>query len=141
MTNTARGEFTLDWQPEPPFDEAPGAALGRVTVTKDWTGDMSGTSVAHLITAMSPVPDSAGYVASERMDVTLGGRAGTFVLQHAAISSATGGQDLTVIVVPDTGTDDLTGITGTLAVTIEGRDRPTDRGGRHLYTFSYDLPA
>lgn len=110
-------------------------------MTKDWTGDMTGSSVAHLITAMSPVRDSAGYVAAERMDVTLGGRSGTFVLQHAAVSSAAGGQDLTVVVVPDTGTGDLAGITGSLAVTVEGRDRPTDRGGRHVYTFTYDLPA
>lgn len=140
MDRVARGEFFLDWNPEAPFDDAAGASLSRVTVTKSWSGDIVGSSVAHLLTAMSPVKGSAGYVAVERMDVTIEGRTGTFVLQHCATSAVRGDQVLTVTVVPDTGTEDLRGIVGRLAVTVQGRESPTDRGGRHLYEFTYGLP-
>jgi hypothetical protein len=139
MTQVAKGEFTLDWAQEPPFDDAPGASMSRVTVTKSWTGDITGSSVAHLLTAMSPVTASAGYVAIERMGVSLAGREGTFVLQHSAISSAERGQQIEITVVPDTGTDGLKAITGRLNVTVEGRENPTEAGGRHLYEFTYDL--
>ncbi len=133
MTHTAEGEFTLHWGEEPAFDDAPGARLHRVTVTKDWTGDITGSSVAHLITAMSPVTDSAGYVGIERLDVSVAGRTGTMVVQHSAISSAQGRRDLVVQTLPDTATGELEGIQGLMKVTIT-EDR------RHLYTFTYDLP-
>jgi len=139
VTSVARGEFFLDWRPDPPFDEAPGGSLSRVTVTKEWTGDIVGTSTAHLLTAMSPVRNSGGYVAVERMDVSIGGRSGTFILQHSAISAAGGEAELSVTVVPDTGTGELASLAGSLTVTVVGRDNPTDRGGRHLYEMSYDL--
>lgn len=77
---------------------------------------------------MMPATQCAAYVAIERVNARLGGRRGTFVLQHTA-TSTTAGQKLVVAVVPGSGTGQFAGITGTM--TIEGRS------GSHTYTFDY----
>jgi hypothetical protein len=67
----------------------------------------------------------------EKVTGTLAGRAGTFVLQHSGTMTR-GVQQLTVTVVPDSGTGALAGLSGTMTVRIEG--------GKHSYEFTYELP-
>jgi hypothetical protein len=127
---TATGHFELVWDEEPAYDDAKGAALAKVTLTKEFHGDIVGTSSTQLIKAMSERDDSAGYVAIERVTGSLHGRSGTFVLQHSALMDR-GKGDLRIVVVPDTATGDLTGLRGGVHIDI------TD--GMHKYTFDYTL--
>jgi len=132
MTSRARAPFILDsWDPET-IEDGPGAALGRVRITKTFSGDIEGTSVVEMLTAVSTVEGSAAYVAFERVTGTLAGRSGTFVLHHTATSSA-GEQSGSWTVVPDSATGDLTGLSGKGDITI-GPD------GAHTFLLDYDLP-
>ena len=65
------------------------------------------------------VEGSAAYVALEVVSGTLAGRRGSFVLQHT--DEIDGTPSLTVSVVPDSGTDQLTGLAGKMAIIIEGK--------------------
>jgi len=78
------------------------------------------------------VAGSAAYVAIEKVTGVLGGRRGTFVLAHRGTMTRGEGA-LEVTVVPDSGTDELTGLAGTLAITI--------RDGKHFYDLDYTLGA
>jgi hypothetical protein len=126
------GTFTLDsWEPEP-IDDGPGAALGRVRITKTFSGELVGTSTVEMLTAVSGVEGSAAYVAFERIFATLGDRSGSFVLHHSATSSAAG-QVASWTVVPDSGAGDLVGITGSAAIDVA-------EDGTHTFTLDYALP-
>lgn len=105
-------------------------AIGRMSIDKTFTGDLSATSQGEMLSARSPVQGSAGYVAIEQVKGKLGGKEGTFVLQHFGTMSGKG-QSLTLEVVPDSGTGDLSGLTGTMAINIEN--------GQHFYEFEYRL--
>lgn len=131
MTNQATGTFKLTWDEHPAYDKAEGATLGRATVTKQFQGDLVGDSVAELTKAMTDVPESAGYVAIERFIGTLHGRQGSFVLQHSAIMDR-GKGTLTIQIVPDSGTGELTGIRGTMHV---------DVAAGHKWTLDYSFEA
>jgi uncharacterized protein DUF3224 len=98
---------------------------------KQFHGDLEGTSKVQMLTAMTDVKGSAGYVAIERVTGTLHGHTGSFVLQHSG-SSNRGATQLSITVVPDSGTGQLVGITGKMTITI------TD--GKHSYDFEYTLP-
>ncbi len=102
-----------------------------MSLDKVFSGDLQGTSEGEMLTAGSPAKGSAGYVAIERVSGTLDGRTGTFVLQHSGTMNR-GALELSVRVVPDSGTDGLAGIAGTLDIQIVD--------GKHLYTFDYALP-
>ncbi|TDD28665.1 DUF3224 domain-containing protein [Nonomuraea terrae] len=129
---TAKGTFeTAGWTRQPPFDDRDGVTLGVVTLTKTFEGDLAGTSVVTMMVATTPVEDSRSYVALERVEGTLDGRAGGFVVQHNAVSDR-GGQSLRVSVVPDSATGELRGLRGELDITI-------DPDGTHHYTFDYTL--
>ena len=84
-----------------------------------------------MLTAMTAVTGSAGYVAIERVAGTLNGRRGTFVLQHTGTMTR-GEQELSIMVVPDSGTDQLTGLVGRMTITIKDTT--------HSYDFEYTLP-
>ena len=130
----ATGTFDVKLTPQPadPPTPAEGAPLGRLTIDKRFHGDLEGTSTGEMLTAGSPtVKNSAGYVAVERVSGTLNGKLGTFALQHSGVMTRGEGK-LTITVVPDSGTGDLTGISGSMAIDITG--------GRHLYTLEYTLP-
>ncbi len=130
MTN-AQGTFEVKAERQPPYDVNEGAALGRTSIHKVFRGDLTGESSVEMLSAGSlTVKGSAGYVAIERVVGTIGGRAGTFVLQHSGTMKR-GQASLVVTVVPDTGTGALVGITG--AMTIDIVD------GEHRYTFAYEL--
>ena len=132
MTARASGTFEVTLTPQPADDYADGAALGRLTIDKQFRGDLEGTSKGQMLSGMSGVKGSAGYVAIERVSGTLAGRRGTFILQHLGTMDR-GAPTLTVRVVPDSGTDQLTGLTGTMTIDVAE--------GRHGYTFTYTLPA
>jgi hypothetical protein len=131
---SAIGDFTVKVTPDGDVDKAQGAALGRMTLDKQFTGDLTGTSKGQMLTAMTEVKGSAGYVAIERVTGTLQGHSGSFVLQHFATMSAASGPQQSITVVPDSGTGQLVGIAGQMLIKIA-----TD--GKHSYEFEYKLPA
>ncbi len=129
----ASGAFDVTITPAPADDHSDGGALGRMTVDKVYHGDLEGRAVAQMLTGMSPTEKTSGvYVAVERVTATLNGRKGAFILHHTGIMDR-GAQNLKITVVPDSGTDQLTGITGTMMIDI--------KDGKHFYTFDYTLPA
>lgn len=130
MTTHAVATFTLDSWDQEPWDEAEGATLARARVTKTFSGDVEGTSVAELLLCTAG-EGSAVYVGLERIVGLLHGRAGTFVLHHTAI--ATGGEQAgSWTVAPESGTDELWGLRGDATISI-------DAGGGHAFTLDYDL--
>ena len=126
-----RGPFEVKLTPQPADDREAAAFLGRLNIDKQFHGPLEATSVGQMIAARGGKPESAGYVAIERVTGTLDGRAGSFILQHSGHSSPEG-QSLAVNVVADSGTDALTGLTGTMAIIIEA-------DGKHVYEFDYTL--
>jgi hypothetical protein len=132
VTMRARGTFEVKLTPQAPDDNTADSALGRLTTVKQFQGDLEGSSRGQMLTAMTPTEGSAGYVAIERVRGTLQGRAGTFVLQHSG-TMARGKQQLTIAVVPDSGTGKLLGLAGQMVITIAD--------GKHSYEFEYTLPA
>ncbi len=131
MSQTAAGSFDVDLKPQAPA-EGDASNVGRMTINKTFHGDLSATSVGQMLAFMTMTPGSAGYVAMERVTGTLAGRTGAFTLQHTG-SMNRGEPSLSVTVVPDSGTEGLTGLTGTMQIDA--------RAEGHRYTFDYALPA
>ena len=128
VTLHASGTFDVKLTPQATDDS--GAPLGRMSIDKQFHGDLEGTSKGEMLSAITAVKGSAGYVAIERFSGTLHGRRGTFVLQHNGIMTR-GAPDLTITVVPDSGTDQLVGIAGKMGIEI--------KDGKHFYDFEYTL--
>ena len=126
---TARGPMDVTTEAEPPFLAQDGLTLNRNVVRKEFSGDMVGTSEAQMIAAFTSTPGSAGYVAIEHFTGSVGGKSGSFVLQHSGVMNK-GDAQLTVTIVPDSGTGDLAGISGTL-------DIDNDEG-QHSYVLDYE---
>jgi len=131
MATHARGTFEVKLTPQPPEDKAEDASLGRMIIDKKFHGDLEATSKGQMLTTGTALKVSAGYVAIEKVTGTLHGRTGTFVLQHSGTITR-GHSQLTVTVVPDSGTGQLAGIAGKMMIIV------TD--GRHSYAFEYTLP-
>ena len=123
----ATGTFDVKLTPVGP----PDAPIGGMAIAKTFHGDLDGTSTGQMLAVRTPVKGSAGYVAMERVTATLAGRHGTFALQHSG-SMDKGAQSLSVTVVPDSGTEGLSGLTGSMEIKIES--------GQHFYIFRYSLP-
>ncbi len=123
----ARGPFDVKITPrsglEPP--------LARMSIEKRYRGDLEAEGLGEMMSAATEVAGSAGYVAIERVTGTLGGRRGSFVLQHSGAMNR-GEPSLSIAVVPDSGTDELSGLSGRLAIEIR-------EGGAHFYDFEYEL--
>lgn len=130
MTTRANGTFEVQLNPQGPQDKAEGATLGRMSIDKQFHGDLEAVSKGEMLSAMTDVMGSAGYVAIERVTGTLRGKAGAFVLQHTG-TMARGAQQLTVSVVPDSGSGQLAGLIGTMTIDIVD--------GKHFYDFAYTL--
>ena len=127
----ARGPLGVATEAEPPFLEQDGNKLIRTIVRKDFSGDMIGTSESQMVAAYTGTPGSAGYVAIEHFTGSVEGKSGSFVFQHSGVM-AKGDAELFVMIVPDSGTGELTGISGTLEIdNIEGK---------HSYVLEYELP-
>jgi len=124
---TAAGPFEVQLTPQPPGDDA---VLGRFALDKEFLGDLTGTSKGQMLAFGSTVKGSAGYVAMEYVTGSLSGRQGTFVLQHSG-SMTRGSGELVITVVPDSGTDALVGLSGTMRIEIAD--------GKHSYVFDYSL--
>jgi hypothetical protein len=131
LSATAKGSFTVDMKPLAEPTSAEGVALGRMALNKQFQGDLVAVGVGEMLTALTPVKGSAGYVAIERVTGTLHGRAGSFVFQHSGTMDQ-GAQQLSIAVVPGSGTGALSGISGTFKLSIVD--------GKHLYEFVYSLP-
>jgi hypothetical protein len=127
----AKGSFTVQVKPVIEPSVADGVSLGRMSIDKQFEGDLVGTGKGEMLSALTPVKGSAGYVAIERVTGALHGRAGSFVFQHTGTMDQ-GAQSLSITVVPGSGTGALAGISGRFNLTIVD--------GKHLYEFSYALP-
>jgi uncharacterized protein DUF3224 len=104
--------------------------LGRMTLDKQFHGDLEATSKGQMLTGATAVQGSGVYVAVEKVTGTLHGRRGTFLLHHTGIMHRNTPQ-LSVTVVPDSGTEDLTGLSGKMTINIAD--------GKHSYAFEYNL--
>lgn len=122
----AGGTFDVTLTPQPAGEDS----LGRMTIDKRFHGALDATSSGQMLAAGTAVQGSAGYVALERVTGTLDGRSGTFVLQHSGTMSR-GASQLAISVVPDSGTDQLLGLAGSMTIVIAG--------GQHSYEFDYTL--
>jgi len=129
-TRMSHASGTFDVKLTPQDDKTGDTALGRFTIEKQFHGDLEGASKGQMLGANTSVKGSAGYVAMERISGTLHGRNGTFILQHTGTMTR-GALQLSVTVVPDSGTDQLAGLTGKMDIKIEG--------GKHYYEFEYLL--
>lgn len=129
MSATASGDFDVELQPLAP-DEGWGE-FGRMSIDKRFRGDLDAASKGVMLAAQTAVKGSAGYVAFERVTGTLSGRRGSFILQHSG-TMAPGVEELSVAVVPNSGTDALAGLAGSMEIEI-------DESG-HRYTLRYTLP-
>ena len=130
MKRRASGTFEVKLNPQPADDYADVTALARMTIDKEFRGELEGTSKGQMLSAATPIRNSAGYVAIERVTGTLQGRAGTFILQHSGTMNR-GAPTLVVSIVPDSGTGALEGINGTMTIDLSG--------GKHAYTLDYTL--
>jgi Protein of unknown function (DUF3224) len=130
VTNHAEGTFDVKVAPATDGNPA-GSGIGRYLLDKQFHGDLEGTSKGEMLGASTSVKGSAGYVAIEQVTGTLKGRAGSFILQHSGTMTR-GALKMTVTVVPDSGTGQLTGIAGKMTIRIAD--------GKHFYDFQYTLP-
>jgi hypothetical protein len=132
MTTRATGTFDVKLTPQANDTPTEGSPLGRMTIDKQFHGDLEGTSKGEMLTVGTAIKNSAGYVAVERVTGTLNGKKGTFALQHNATMTRGEGK-LNIIVVPDSGAGELTGLSGSMTIDITN--------GKHYYTFEYALTA
>ena len=128
MTRHAKGEFEVSLVPQTDREVK---GLNRMTIDKQFKGDLDAITQGQMLSARTDIPESAGYVAIERVTGKLHGKEGSFVLQHTGTMNR-GRSSLLITVVPDSGAGELSGISGTLSIDIINR--------KHYYEFVYDLP-
>ncbi|MGH7591371.1 MAG: DUF3224 domain-containing protein [Gemmatimonadales bacterium] len=133
MTTRATGPFEVKLAPLEPYNKDEEAGLARMSIDKEFTGDLAAHSRGEMLAVGTGFKGSAGYVAVERVTGTLHGKRGGFALQHNATMDR-GVPALNVIVVPDSGTGELQGITGRMNIIIAP-------GGAHSYEFDYAIEA
>ena len=131
MKTHASGPFDVKLNPQSSEEDADGTGLGRLSIEKQFHGDLEATSKGEMLSAGTSDKGSAGYVAIERVRGTLQRRTGTFILQHSGTMTR-GAPQLTITVVPDSGTGGLEEISGTMTINIVN--------GKHFYEFDYTLP-
>jgi len=132
MTHTAKGTFVVSLTPMTFEDADPEFGLGRMSIDKQISGDLTASTMGQMLSAMTGTDGSAGYVAMERVTGVLSGKQGSFVLQHSGTIDR-GTQALRIAVVPDSGTGELVGLEGEFKIDIVD--------GKHFYEFTYRLPA
>jgi hypothetical protein len=129
VTGHATGTFEVKMTPQT-AEEGTDPGIARMLLDKQIHGDLEGTSKGQML-ATGSAQSSGAYVALERITGTLKGRAGSFVLQHSATMTR-GMPQMSITVAPDSGTGQLTGLTGTFTIKIDS--------GKHSYDFEYTLP-
>ena len=130
MTMHANGPFNVKMSPQADAD-LPQGVISRMTIDKQFQGDLEATSKGEMLSAGNPSAGSAGYVALEHVTGTLDGKQGSFVLQHSATIDHNV-PHLSITVVPGSGTNQLTGLAGSMNILI--------KEGKHSYAFEYTLP-
>ena len=130
MSQNASGTFEVKLNPLPQDVTPDESHLGRLSIDKQFLGDLEATSKGQMLTAMTDIKGSAGYVAIERVTGMLHGKQGSFTLQHSGTMSG-GAQSLDLTVVPDSGAGELAGLSGRMEIIIEE--------GQHFYEFEYEL--
>jgi hypothetical protein len=128
--NQASGTFDVKINPLAPYNTSADAKLARMSIDKQFHGGLEATSQGEMLSAGTNIKGSAGYVAIERVTGTLNGRSGGFVLQHNATMNR-GSPFLNIVVIPDSGTGELVGLTGTMQIIIEK--------GKHSYELQYSI--
>ncbi|WP_168196812.1 DUF3224 domain-containing protein [Brevundimonas sp. M20] len=131
VSHQASGTFTVSITPVPPAEGAAADLHGRMTLSKTFHGGLTGTGEGEMLGSMGP-NQSGAYVAMERVRGALDGHEGTFLLVHRGIMDR-GAQDLSITVVPGSGTGALEGLVGVFHLTIAD--------GEHRYVLDYTLPA
>ncbi len=126
----AKGTFDIDLKPQPLYHTDADPLLGRMSIDKQFQGDIEGTSTGEMLSARTATEGSAGYVVIEHVRCTLAGKSGSFVLQHSG-TMRRGQPMLSLIVVPDSGTDELKGLIGEMQI--------DNVDGQHQYIFDYQL--
>jgi hypothetical protein len=129
MSQIAEGAFDVKMVPQS-ADPAGGESIGRMLLDKRFRGALDAVSRGQMLAMRTAVEGSAGYVAMEVVTGKLGGRQGSFVLQHSGIMNR-GAPTLTLTVVPDSGTGELAGLSGSMTIDISA--------GKHSYRFEYSL--
>ena len=132
MAKQVKGEFDVARTPAPSCDGGDDTVIGHNRFDKQFHGPLDARSVVQMLMVGTEVPGSAAYVAIERIAGKLGGRSGSFHLQHSG-TMARGAASLSVTVVPDSGTGELKGIAGHMAIDIVD--------GKHFYTLEYTIDA
>jgi Protein of unknown function (DUF3224) len=127
----AIGSFDVSLQPLSNAEVSSDGMFGRMLLTKTFRGDLSGSARGQMLSALTSVKGSASYVAIDQVTGELDGRRGSFVLQHTGAMNR-GTQLLSIMVVPDSGTDELAGLSGTLSINVID--------GKHFYDFIYSIP-
>jgi hypothetical protein len=127
---TAHGGGTFEVKMTPQATDAGAADVSRYLLEKEFHGDLEATSKGEMLAVSTGVAGSAGYVAMEQVKGTLNSRNGTFALQHSGTMDR-GAARLSVTVVPDSGTGELSGLTGKMDIKIAD--------GKHFYDFEYTL--
>lgn len=130
MTTHASGIFEVKMTSQTPPDQGATATIGRFSLDKEFHGDLEGTSKGEMLAIGTAVSGSAGYVAMEQVTGRLNGRTGTFAMQHSGLMTR-GTPQLSVTVVPDSGTGELVGLSGKMEIKIDT--------GKHFYEFEYSL--
>lgn len=130
MIHHATGPFDVSMQPQPGPEPVDGVPLGRMLLDKQYRGDLQASGSGQMLSAMTATAGSAGYVAIEQVRGTLKGLQGSFVLQHHGLMDR-GSKQLSITVVPDSGTGALTGLAGRMDIRVEA--------GQHFYDFDYTL--
>jgi len=125
----ASGTFAVKVSPQAP-DEGDTSGVGRLLLDKEFQGDLAATSKGQMLAVSTAVEGSAGYVAMEQVKGSLDGKNGSFALQHFG-KMTRGTPELNVTVVPDSGTEELTGLAGKMQIIIAD--------GSHSYEFEYEL--
>jgi hypothetical protein len=132
ITMQAKGTFDVQLTPQDAATDIGATKIGRMKLDKQFHGDLAAASVGEMLAMRTDVQGSAGYVAMEHVNGTLQGRKGTFVLQHSGTMNR-GAAALDLNVVPDSGTGELKGLSGSMKIEIVE--------GKHRYIMDYVLPT
>ena len=127
MPQHAKGPFDVTITPQESAAEAP---VARMLLYKEFHGDLEAIAHGEMLAASEPLTGAGVYVALDRVTGTLHGRSGSFLMAHRGLRNADG-QELSIVIVPGSGTGQLTGITGTMAIEIVGKE--------HFYMLEYEM--
>lgn len=130
MGQVIKGTFDIKGTPLAPEPSTEAIGAGRMRFDKTFDGELQGTSLVEMLGIMDRNTVSGAYVAMERITGELAGRKGSFCMQHSSTMTR-GVPEQRITVVPDSGTDELKGLSGSMVIDIVEK--------RHHYTFDFTL--